>query len=131
MIVVDTSVWIDYFRSKAGAAVDHLHSLLDADEVAMPAPVRIELVSGVRRGEIARLKRVLSALPLWLPTEVTWSTMEIWAERAGARGQRFGMGDLLVAAITAERGAAVWSLDADFGRMTRLGFVRLHVADLR
>jgi predicted nucleic acid-binding protein len=131
MIVVDTSVWIDYFRSRAGATIDHLHSLLDADEVALAAPVRIELLSGVRRGEVGRLKRVLSALPRWLPTDATWTTMELWAERAGARGQRFGMGDLLVAALTAERGAAVWSLDADFGRMMRLGFVRLHVPDVR
>jgi predicted nucleic acid-binding protein len=125
VIVVDTSVWVDYFRS-AGAAAVRLHALLDADDVALVAPVRIELLSGVRRIEVARLKRVLSALPLWLPTDATWATIEAWVERAGARGQRFGMGDLLVGAIATERGAAVWSLDADFERMARLGLLRLH-----
>ncbi len=128
MIVVDTSVWIDFFRSRPGAAAKHLGSLLDADEVALVAPVRIELVSGVRRTESARLKRVLSALPMWRPTDATWATMEAWAERAGARGQRFGVGDLLVGAIASEHGAALWSLHADFVRMQRLGFVRLHLA---
>jgi predicted nucleic acid-binding protein len=54
------------------------------------------------------------------------ATMAGWAERAAARGQRFGVGDLLVAAIAAEHGAAVWSLDADFARLKRLGFVALH-----
>jgi predicted nucleic acid-binding protein len=127
VIVVDTSVWVDYFRSPVAAVASHLHALLDADEVALVAPVRIELLSGVRRSEIGRLRRVLSALPLWLPTDTTWTTMEAWAGRGGARGQRFGVGDLLVAAIAAERGAAVWSLDADFARMTALGFVRGHV----
>ena len=92
----------------------------------MVAPVRVELLSGASRQDVTRLRRVLSALPLWLPTEATWSTMDTWAQRGGARGQRFGVGDLLVGAIAAEHGAPVWSLDADFVRMRRLGFVHLH-----
>jgi predicted nucleic acid-binding protein len=127
VIVVDTSVWIDYFRPGAAATTAHLQALLDQDQVVLVAPVRIELVSGAGRGDIARLKRVLSALPLWLPTDATWTTMATWAESGATRGQRFGIGDLLVAAIAAEHAATVWSLDRDFARMKRLGFLELHV----
>ena len=126
MIAVDTSVWIDYFRYGTPTTAIPLGALLDQDLVVLVAPVRVELLSGAGRRDLARLRRVLSALPLWLPTDGTWTTMDAWAERAAARGHCFGVADLLVAAIAAERGAAVWSLDADFVRMQRLGLVKAY-----
>jgi predicted nucleic acid-binding protein len=126
VIVVDTSVWVDYLRYGRASVVPPLQALLDLDQVALVAPVRIELLSGAGRRDLVRLKRVLSALPLWLPTDSTWATIENWVGRAAARGQRFGVGDLLVAGIAAEHGAAVWSLDGDFARLKRLGLVALH-----
>ena len=127
MIVVDTSVWVDYFRARSNATVAEVQALLDQDEVVLVAPVRIELLSGARRADLARLKRVLSALPLWLPAADTWMTMASGAEKAAARGQRFGVADLLVAAMAKEHGARVWSLDADFTRMRTLGLIELYV----
>ncbi len=126
MIVVDTSVWVAYFRAKSGPLTDDLQSLLDQDQVALVAPVRIELLSGTRRSDAKRLTRVLSALPYWLSTDATWTTMVAWTLSAAARGERFGVGDLLIGAIAAERGASVWSLDGDFGRLAKLGFVTLY-----
>jgi predicted nucleic acid-binding protein len=126
LIVVDTSVWVDYFRRGSRDVRSALSSLLDQDQVVLVAPVRVELFSGASGQDLPRLKRVLSALPLWLPTDATWATMERWAQDGGGRGQRFGLGDLLVGAIAAERGSPVWSLDGDFHRMQRLGFVQLH-----
>jgi predicted nucleic acid-binding protein len=126
VIVVDTSVWVDFFRAGAPETTAALQSLLDQDRVAMVAPVRIELLSGAGR-HAARLRRVLSALPLWLPTDATWATMERWVQAGSARGHRFGVGDLLVGAIAFERGAPLWSLDGDFLRLKRLGLIQLHM----
>ena len=53
--------------------------------------------------------------------------MERWAIAGAAAGQRFGVGDLLVAAIASQNDCAIWSLDDDFVRMSRLGFVTLAV----
>jgi predicted nucleic acid-binding protein len=68
----------------------------------------------------------LSALPMVYPTETTWSTVDDWIERAGRAGQRFGFGDLLIAALANDLGAVVWSLDDDFERMSRLRFVEVY-----
>jgi predicted nucleic acid-binding protein len=128
VIVVDTSVWIDTLRSAASPYAPILRSLLDADEVALPVPVRSELLSGASSADRPRLGRALSALPLIYPTDATWQTIDAWIDRAGQSGQRFGFGDLLIAALANELGALVWSLDSDFARMSSLRFVQVYEA---
>jgi len=126
MIVVDTSVWVVAFRSAAGAAAHALRALLDSDEVALAAPVRIELLVGAGRTDRARLRRVLSALPLLVPARSTWHLIDTWIDRAGDAGERFGFADLLIGALASERNAEIWSLDTDFERMERLSLLKLH-----
>jgi predicted nucleic acid-binding protein len=125
--VVDTSVWVRALRSAGSPEAVGLRALLDTDEVALPAPVRVEILSGAPARQLPRLRRVLSALPYWIPTGSTWQLIESWIEPAARFGERFGVGDLLIAALAAEHAATLWSLDRDFQRMARLNFVRLHL----
>jgi predicted nucleic acid-binding protein len=97
VIAVDTSVWIDFFRGRT-PVVEKLAALLDRDQVTLPVPVRIEILSGARKAEGPRLRRLLSALPVLY---------------------------LLIAALAVEHGCTLWSLDCDFARMARLGMVTL------
>jgi predicted nucleic acid-binding protein len=126
VIVVDTSIWVATFRSAASPFLPVLQRLLDDDEVGLAIPVRIELLSGAGSKDRPRLRRALSALPVIYPTDETWATIDGWIDRAGRSGQRFGFGDLLIAALASELGALVWSLDDDFARMSRLRFVGLY-----
>ena len=128
MICVDTSVWVAALRARDSPAARHLDGLLDHDEVALPIPVRVELLSGVSRAQEPRLRRALSGLPVLFPTDATWSRIDDWVRRAGDRGQRFGVGDLLIAAMAADRGLPLWSLDKDSRRMQRLGFIESYEA---
>ena len=126
MIVVDTSVWVSVLRRRAGRHARAFASLLDADEILLPAPVRTELLGGVRPAQRHALRRILTALPVAYPTDETWKQMDDWAIHGAERGQSFGMGDLLIGALAREAGALVWSSDSDFERMARLKFVDLY-----
>jgi predicted nucleic acid-binding protein len=103
-----------------------LNRLLDADDVVLPLPVRIELLAGVARSARDELKRSLAALPVVVPTDQTWSLVQAWTESAANAGFRFGLTDLLIAALAEEVGALVWSLDADFQQLAALNLVRLY-----
>ncbi len=120
MIVVDTSVWVAALRSASSRESLAFAALVDSDDVLLTAPVRTELLGGARTADRKQLKRLLTALPVAYPTTDTWRLMDAWAELARDRGERFGVGDLLIAALAKEAGARVWSLDADFARKERL-----------
>ena len=126
MIVVDTSVWVAALRDASVPLAKVLQQLIDADEVALAVPVRIELLSGASRSDRPRLGRALSALPLLYPTDDTWAMIDRWVDRAGDAGERFGVGDLLIGALADESGSLVWSLDTDFARLERLKLVAVY-----
>jgi len=128
VILVDTSVWIEAFRRARSREAEHLRVLLDAGGVAMTPPIRIELLSGSSTADLPRLRRTLSALPLFVPGLEAWERMEGWTERAVRIGRRFGVADLLIAAVAAENDLPIWSRDGDFAAMAKLGFVRVHGA---
>lgn len=125
MIFVDSSVWISALRDAESPEARGLTRLLDSDEVALSIPVHLEVLTGAARGNRERLRNVLTALPVFYPSRETWTRVEQWIPKATDRGHRFGITDLLIASIAADWRGRLWSLDADFRRMARLGFVEL------
>ena len=126
MIVIDTSVWIAATREPASDLAAILDGLIDADVACLALPVRLELLSGLGARDRGILRRGMAALPVAVPTEGTWNTVERWIESAGDAGQRFAMIDLVIGALSNELTALIWSLDRDFQRMAALGFVHLY-----
>ena len=125
MIVVDTSVWIAALRGADGAEAATLRGLLDADEVALPVPVRSELLMGASGVTRTHLADRLGALTVLYPTDDTWRTLDSWTERASRSGHTFSVVDLIVGILASDVDALIWSLDKDFERLEKLKLVRL------
>ncbi|HWL87689.1 MAG TPA: PIN domain-containing protein [Polyangiaceae bacterium] len=125
MIFVDTSVWIAAFRGVKSIA-ESLSALLDDDVVALVAPVRVELLAGASKRDQEKLARVLTALPIFVPSADTWERVETWAKTGRAHGETFGVADMIIAATCTEAGGQLWSLDDDFRRMQQLKWVKLY-----
>ena len=49
MILVDTSVWIDYFNGKINKHTDKLHKLLSTEQVIMGDIILAEILQGFRK----------------------------------------------------------------------------------
>lgn len=120
-VVVDTSVWVQYFRDPQSAHGDEVERLIGAGEVALVGVVYTELVRGARdERELLLLKHRLEALPF---IEVS---REIW-RRAGEllfqlrrQGVSVPLPDAIIAAIALEGGHQLYTLDEHFQRVPGL-----------
>ena len=61
---------------------DALGPLIEADEVTLALPVRLELWTGVARQDRRAFLRTYGALPQLHPTEDTWRVLPAWIEKA-------------------------------------------------
>ena len=125
MIVVDTSVWIDFFNGNSSKVQATIIDLIDRDQVILVYPVFLELLAGARKSDLHKLKYFLSALNVKMVTSECWHQAEKWIEFARGKGQTFAVMDLLIAAISNNHSASIWSLDTDFVGMAKCGFVEL------
>lgn len=65
MIVVDSSVWIDYFTGKSTAATDKLDALLGEELVAIGDLILVEVLQGFRTdNDFRQARRLLMSLTL-------------------------------------------------------------------
>lgn len=126
LVLVDTSVWIEYFRRNDPLIEKEMDGLLRSQEVATTGLVLAELRCGCRTPK--QLKLMLEALEPLIYLEgdrTTWlKAGEIVAE-AGARGYKLELGDSLLAAVVLRENCSLFTLDRDFRRIPGL---RLHSA---
>jgi hypothetical protein len=125
MIVVDTSVLIDYLKGDATPAVERLVQI-EADEIPFHIPVICfqEILQGARsRSEWRVLDEYLSSQRLLVPE----SPVELHREagRIFFDGRRRGLTirstvDCLIAAQTLQAGATLLHDDSDFDHIAKL-----------
>jgi len=78
-ILIDTSVWIEFFSSKPSVSkqlLDRLTQHILEGEVAIIEPIRVELLSGVIRSSAkAEVARLLGSLE---KVDLDWNSKENW-----------------------------------------------------
>jgi predicted nucleic acid-binding protein len=121
LILVDSSVWIDFFRSGPGRAGDELRRMIgDAEPFALTGVVVAEVLQGLTR-EVSRIEHYLSQWELLEPRGFrTYREAAAIFRQGRAKGVSLTTIDALIAAIALEHRASVFTLDKDFSRIARL-----------
>lgn len=127
MILVDSSVWIDFFRRSPGSGGRELRRLIEEEEpVALTGIVVTEVLQGLTR-DAGKIERHLSLFELLEPRGfLTYREAAAIVRLARSRGISLTTVDALLAAIAFDHRATMFSLDKDFARLTRLLPLRLH-----
>lgn len=114
-VLVDTSVWIRFFRTAGAVEAKHLDILLQSRAVLSCAPVRAELVSGARtEHERRQLQDLLGALPILDPPVDIWEIIETARFSLARRGRQVSLIDLFIAGTALFHAVPIWTLDTDF-----------------
>jgi predicted nucleic acid-binding protein len=121
LIVVDSSVWIDFFSSAPGRAGYELRRMIsDAEPFALTGVVITEILQGLTRNAI-RIERYLSQWDLLEPRGFgTYREAAAIFRLGRAKGVSLRTTDVLIAAVALEHRASVFTLDTDFSRIARL-----------
>ena len=124
MILVDSSVWIDFLGSVPSAAGAELRRMIaDAEPFALTGIVVTEVLQGLRR-DVSRIEHYLSQWDMLEPVGCgTYREAAAIFRTARAKGVAVTTVDALIVAIALEHGATLFSLDQDFTRIS--GIVRL------
>ncbi len=128
MILVDSSVWVDFFSSSPGRAGGELRRMIDESEpLALTGVVVAEVLQGLTR-DAGRIEQFLAQWDMLEPTSFeTYRTAAAIYRAARSKGMSLTTIDTLIAAIALEHRAAVFTLDQDFSRIaliTRLVLYR-------
>ena len=128
MILVDSSVWVDFFRSSPGRAGGELRRMIEESEpFALTGVVVAEVLQGLTR-DSSRIERFLAQWDMLEPRGFeTYRTAAAIYRAARGKGISLTTINTLIAAIALEHRAAVFTLDQDFSRIaliTRLVLYR-------
>jgi predicted nucleic acid-binding protein len=120
VILVDSSVWIDFFNGRSTRQTDLLDGFLGEEEVLTGDLIYVEVLQGFRHErEFQRAKRALDALPfvVLLGREVALaSVMNYRALRQRAITVR-GTIDVIIATFCIRNGHVLLHSDRDFEPM--------------
>lgn len=121
MILVDSSVWVDFFSSSPGKGGAELRRLISAGEpVAITGAVVTEVLQGLTR-DPDRIESFLSEFNLLEPAGFeTYRLAASIFRKARAKGVSPSTIDTIIAAIALEHHTPIFTLDLDFSRLARL-----------
>jgi hypothetical protein len=122
MIVVDSSVWIDFLNGRSTPQVRHLRTILGDDEIAVGDLMLCEVLQGLdserAAGEVEDTLRRFDIVP------IVGGAIAVAAARNSRALRRLGFTvhktiDLLIGTWCIENRAALLHSDADFRPMAR------------
>jgi len=123
-ILVDTSVWVDYFRG--GPHASNLDPLIDENLIATNELVLAELVPFLEIQKQHKVIRLLFAVDQ-LQLRIDWREIirfQVRCLQAGANG--VGLPDLIIAQNAKQNDCSVYSLDKHFQLLEQAIRVKLY-----
>jgi predicted nucleic acid-binding protein len=127
LILVDSSVWIEFFNSSPGRGGGELRRMIaEAEPFVLTGIVVAEVLQGIVR-DATRVERYLSRWDMIEPRGFpTYGRAAEIFRTARKHGMTLTTVDSLIAAIALEHGATVFTLDKDFLGIARITGLDLH-----
>lgn len=125
-VLIDTSVWIDYFRERDKLLCEKVDEVLSLSEVFVPKVVIAELIQGsVSEKEISVIEEFIDAFNVIDQTEDTWTKAGRLSFSMKRKGITVNLVDFYIAVLAHENNCLIFSLDTHFKDIKK--FLRLEL----
>ena len=126
-LLLDTSLWIDFTRTRSPVALKQCNAPYVLDPAAhLAEPVRFEVLRAARPHEARLLEAQFDTLPM-LPTPADlWQQAINLGQACRQIGRTVLSLDLLIAAVALHHNAKLVSFDADFETIAAVSALRLN-----
>jgi tRNA(fMet)-specific endonuclease VapC len=120
-IIVDTSVWIEFFRSGDSPNTLHLKRLLREERVILQGLVLAEVIQGIKtQKESGIVKRALQKLPYIEMTREVWEKAGEISASLLRKGITIPLSDVIVASCAVSEDMEVFTLDSHYKKIPGL-----------
>ena len=125
-ILIDTFVWIKYFRDKSSGLSKRVDELLSKHEVYVPKIVIAELIQGSKsEREISVIEDFVDAFNIIDQKDDTWIKTGRLSYSLGKKGKTVNLTDCYIAVIAQEHDRRIFSLDEHFKDIQKSLNIRL------
>jgi predicted nucleic acid-binding protein len=127
VILVDSSVWIDFFGRAPGRSGSELRRMIEESEpFALTGVVLVEVLQGLTR-DPGRIEAFLGQWDFLEPRGIaTYREAARIFRSARGKGLSLTTIDTIIAAIAIEHDASVFTLDRDFAGIAKIAPLRLY-----
>ena len=120
-VLVDTSVWIDYFRGKSPKTAAKLDELLTHGNIYVPKIVLAELIQGARsKKEISIIHDFLDAFYIIDQKEDSWINAGYLSYELKKGGMNVHLFDCYIAVIAREHECKIFTLNRHFKEIQKV-----------
>ncbi|HWQ70112.1 MAG TPA: PIN domain-containing protein [Patescibacteria group bacterium] len=120
-ILVDTSVWLEFFRAQDSPYAEALDQLLEDEQVCTTDLIKAEIIPGARTPrQFRELKDYFDALPLAREPASLWEEiidLQFRLKRIGING--ISIPDLIIAVVANANDKVIFTKDSDFQLIRR------------
>jgi hypothetical protein len=118
MILVDTSVWIDFFKGQERAI--QVNELIDLNIICVNSLILAELVPSINQKKEYDLKEVLESV-YRVPLEIDWNSIILMQTINLKNGiNNVGIADLIIVQNAIQNDLEIFAFDKHFGLMNDL-----------
>ncbi len=114
-ILVDSSVWIEFFRKKESRISPKLREYLKLNQACYTGPIAVELYQGAKSDkEIRILDQLFQTIPYVEVTRSHYHHAGLIGQKAAREGKIFSSVDMILATVAHDEQLSLFSLDTHF-----------------
>lgn len=119
-VLIDSSVWINFFKQKSDVIAKHVNLLLDEDRATLCGMVELEILQGLRGKEHTKIQDLFLALHFIEATREDFIAAGLMLNQLRTKGITIPSSDCLIAAQCLRHDILIFTLDHDFDHIHTL-----------